>query len=183
VRNESNVKGFLAWRQVQSLAFRSLLRRYGALQALGSIILAGRSGRGTLWNYTGTDEYGPKIMSTLQTPKHKAARSFLRVAGPILAAAGLIFFIIGLASFFSAFGGNGPPRLFWCCFVGMPLLFVGGVMCLFGFMGAVARYSAAEQVPVATDAINDLAVGTKGAVKTVARAVTEGVDEARKTKN
>ena len=56
-------------------------------------------------------------------------------------------------------------------------------MCMFGFLGAVARYSAAEQAPVATDAINELAEGTKGAVKTVARAVAESVDEARREKN
>jgi hypothetical protein len=121
-------------------------------------------------------------MSNLQTPKHKETRSFLRVAGPVVASVGLIFLIIGMASFFSAFGGGGPPRLFWCCFVGMPLLFVGGVMCKFGFMGAVARYTAAEHVPVATDAINDLAEGTQGAVKTVARAVAEGVKEAQTEK-
>ena len=52
-------------------------------------------------------------------------------------------------------------------------------MCMFGFMGAVARYTAAEHVPVAADAINDLAEGTQGAVKTVARAVAEGVKEAQ----
>jgi hypothetical protein len=120
-----------------------------------------------------------EIMSKLQTPQHKGARSFLRVTGPLIAGAGLIFLIIGMTSFFSAFGGGGPPRLFWCCFVGMPLLFVGGVMCMFGFMGAVARYTAAEQVPVATDAINDLAEDTQDAVKTVARAVAEGVKEAQ----
>src|SRR6185436_2169101 len=118
-------------------------------------------------------------MSKLQTSKHKGTRFFLRVTGLLVATVGLVFLLIGLGSFFSAFGGNGQPRLFWCCFVGMPLLFVGGVMCLFGFMGAVARYTAAEQVPVATDAINDLAEGTQGAVKTVARAVLEGVQEAR----
>ena len=118
-------------------------------------------------------------MSKLQTPRHKGTRSFLRVAGPLVAAVGLLFLIIGMASFFSAFGGSGSPRLFWCCFVGMPLLFVGGGMCMFGFMGAVARYTAAEQVPVATDAINDLAEGTQGAVKTVARAIAEGVKEAQ----
>jgi len=121
-------------------------------------------------------------MSKLQTPGHKGTRSFLRVAGPLVAAVGLIFLIVGTVSFFSAFGGGGSPRLFWCCFVGMPLLFVGGVMCMFGFMGAVARYTAAEQVPVATDAINDLAEGTQGAVKTVARAVAEGVKEAQTEK-
>jgi hypothetical protein len=118
-------------------------------------------------------------MSKLQTPKHRGIRSFLRVAGPLVAGVGLVFLIIGMASFFSAFGGSGPPRLFWCCFVGMPLLFGGSVLCIFGFMGSVARYTAAEQVPVTTDAINDLAEGTQGAVKTVARAVAEGVKEAQ----
>jgi hypothetical protein len=116
-------------------------------------------------------------MNKLQTTQHKGVRSFLRVAGPLIAGAGLIFLIIGMTSFFSAFGGGGPPRLFWCCFVGMPLLFIGGVMCMFGFMGAVARYTAAEQVPVATDAISDLAENTQDAVRTVARAVAEGVKE------
>jgi len=120
------------------------------------------------------------FMSKLQTPQHKATRTSLRVAGLVLAAVGLIFLIVGMASFCLAFGGGGPPRLFWCCFVGMPLLFAGGVMCMFGFMGSVARYTAAEQVPVATDAIDDLAEGTQGAVKTVARAVTEGVKEGLK---
>ena len=67
-------------------------------------------------------------MSKLQTPKHKETRSFLRVAGLVIALVGLIFLIIGVASFFSSFGGGGSPRLFWCSFVGMPLLFVGGVM-------------------------------------------------------
>lgn len=116
-------------------------------------------------------------MSKLQTPKHKGTRTFLRVGGLLVAAVGLVFLIVGMASFFSAFGGGGPPRLFWCCFVGMPLLFAGGVMCVFGFMGAVARYAAAEQVPVAADAITDLAEGTQGAVKTMARAVAEGARE------
>ena len=121
-------------------------------------------------------------MSKLQTTRHQGTRFFLRVAGPAVAAVGLVFLIIGLASFFSAFGGDGSPRLFWCAFVGMPLLFVGGVLCMFGFMGAVARYTAAEQVPVATDAINDLAEGTQGAVRTVARAVAEGVKQAQTEK-
>jgi hypothetical protein len=121
-------------------------------------------------------------MSKLQTPKHRAARAFLRVAGPVVAVGGLVFLIVGMASFFSAFGGGGPPRLFWCCFVGMPLLFVGGVMSMFGFMGAITRYTAAEQVPVATEAIGDLVDGSQDAVKKLAGAVTEGIDGARKAK-
>ena len=121
-------------------------------------------------------------MSTLQTAKHRSARSFLRVAGVVVAVVGLVFLIVGMASFLSAFGGGGPPRLFWCCFVGLPLLFIGSVMCMYGFMGALARYAAAEQVPVAADAMTDLAEGTKGAIKTVARAAAEGFREARPDK-
>jgi len=123
-------------------------------------------------------------MSKLQTSAHQKTRSFLRVAGLLIVAVGFIFTLIGFASFFMSFGSwkFEPPRFFWCGFVGMPLLFIGGVMCMFGFMGAVARYTAAEQVPVATDAITDLADGTQGAVKTVARAVAEGVQEAHQDK-
>ena len=122
------------------------------------------------------------LMSLLQTPGHNAMRSFLRVAGPAVAVVGLIFLIIGMASFFSAFGGGGRPTLFWCCFVGMSLLFVGVVLSMFGYMGSVARYTAAEQVPVATDAINDIADGTGRAVKTLSRAVAEGIQEAQPDK-
>ncbi len=123
------------------------------------------------------------VMSKLQTREHRGARNFLRIAGLLTIAVGLVFLIIGLASFFSSFGSFSSPRLFWCCFVGMPLLFVGGGMCLFGFMGALARYTAAEQVPVVSDAINDLAEGTQGAVKTVARAMAEGLEGGRSDGN
>ena len=61
-------------------------------------------------------------MSKLQTPKHKGTRSFLRVAGALIAAVGLIFLIIGMASFFTPAVGNESPRLFWCFLVGVPVL-------------------------------------------------------------
>lgn len=118
-------------------------------------------------------------MNKIESPKHNAARSFLRVGGPLLALAGLIFLAIGMISFFSAFENHEPPKLFWCGFVGMPLLFVGIVMCKFGYFGAVMRYLAAESAPVAKDTINYMADGTKDAVKTVARSVSEGVLEAQ----
>jgi hypothetical protein len=34
----------------------------------------------------------------------------------------------------------------------MPILFVGTAMCMFGFMGALARYQAGEVAPVGKDA-------------------------------
>lgn len=120
------------------------------------------------------------MKSKLQTAQHARFRAFLRLAGPVLAALGFVLLLAGIVSFFSALGTEGPPRFFWCAFVGMPLLFIGGVMCMFGYMGAITRYAAAEQVPVATDAITDLAEGTQGAVRTMTRAAAEGLRDAQK---
>ncbi len=108
-------------------------------------------------------------------PKHDEKRSTLRVLGVIIFVVGLIFMITGLVSFFSAFGSFEPPRLFWCCFGGMPLLWLGAVLGGAGFMGALARYTAGESAPVAKDTINYMADGTKEGLRTVATAVAEGV--------
>ena len=121
-------------------------------------------------------------MNQIASPKHNAVRTFLRVGGPLMALIGLVFLAVGLVSFFSAFGSFQPRRLFWCAFVGLPLLFVGVVMSKFGYLGSVVRYLAAESAPVAKDTVNYMAEGTKDAVKTVAQAVAEGVQEAQETK-
>lgn len=116
-------------------------------------------------------------MNPIESPNHNRIRNRLRVAGLVCLAIGAIFEIVGLISFFSAFNGFGHPRFFWCCFVGMPFLFAGIVMCQFGFMGAVSRYLMAEQAPVAKDGINYMAENTQDAVKTIARSATEGIAE------
>lgn len=90
-------------------------------------------------------------------PGHETARTFLRIVGPLVLAGGGFFMLVGLVSFFSAFGGGGPPRLFGCSFVGMPLLFVGSVMTKFGFMGAIIRYQAGEVAPIGKDTFNYMA--------------------------
>jgi len=116
-------------------------------------------------------------MQKLESPKHQAVRSFLRVAGPLTALAGIVLIAIGMISFFAAMGEYAPPRFFWCAFLGMPVLFVGVVMCKFAYIGTVARYVAAETAPVAKDAVNYMAEETQEGVKTVARAITEGIRE------
>lgn len=116
----------------------------------------------------------------LRSPHHNTIRTALRIGGPAVAGVGLIFTIVGLASFFSAFGGFEPPRYFWCVFVGLPLLFVGLVLCNFGYLGAVYRYYAGEAAPVTKDAANYMGEGIQPGVKAVAKAVTEGIIEAQK---
>lgn len=108
-------------------------------------------------------------------PQHSEKRAVLRIVGPIIFILGLGFLVVGMVSFFAAFGGNGFPRYFWCCFVGLPLLWLRAVLSGAGFMGAAARYVAGEQAPVAKDTFNYMADGTKEGVKQVATAVGEGL--------
>jgi hypothetical protein len=116
----------------------------------------------------------------LQSPQHSNIRTVLRVGGPAIAVVGLLFLMVGVGSFFSSFGTLEPPRYFWCAFVGMPLLFVGLVMCTFGYLGAVYRYVAGEGAPVAKDVVNYMGENIQPGVKSVAKAVTEGIIEAQK---
>ncbi len=115
----------------------------------------------------------------LKSPQHNTIRTVLQVGGPLFVALGLFLVLVGMVSFFASFGSFAPPRFFWCAFVGMPLLFFGGVMCKFGYMGAVYRYIAGETAPVAKDAVNYMGEGIQPGVKAVSKAVAEGIIEAR----
>lgn len=113
-------------------------------------------------------------MSDSIDPKHSDARSVLRIVGPLIALVGLIFTIVGMGSFFGAFGSGEMPRYFWCAFVGLPLLGIGMAITKFAFLGTVTRYMANEVAPVGKDVVNYMADGTKGAVRDLAAAVGEG---------
>ena len=114
-------------------------------------------------------------MSNQIDPEHNQMRDLLRVVGPVVCVIGAIFTAIGLWSFFSAFGGGGPPRYFWCGFVGLPLVSIGSAICKYAYIGAVTRYIANEVSPVGKDVVNYMAEGTKGAVREMAAAVGEGL--------
>jgi len=113
----------------------------------------------------------------LQTPQQTGIRRTLRRAGLAILALGGLLTLIGVGSFFASFGSFGPLRFFWCAFLGMPLLFVGGAMTMFGFMGAVQRYVAGESAPVAKDVVNYMGENIQPGVKSIAKAVTEGIKE------
>ena len=87
---------------------------------------------------------------------------------------------VGFGSFFASFGSFEPPRYFWCAFVGMPLLFVGIAMCMYGYLGSFYRYVAGESAPVAKDVVNYMGENIQPGVKAVTKAATEGVIEAQK---
>jgi hypothetical protein len=108
-------------------------------------------------------------------PRREGRRGTLRLIGVLLMLAGGILTISKMVSFFMSFGSHEPLGRFRCAFVGLPIGFVGLVLASYGFMGAIARYSASEMVPVGTDTFNYVADGTKKSVQTVAAAVGEGL--------
>jgi hypothetical protein len=114
-------------------------------------------------------------LKRLEQPAQNSIRTSLRIAGPLFLLTGVVCLIIAIASMFSGSNDFGPPRLFWLAFVGIPLLFVGTVLSMYGFMGAVARFIAGESAPVAADTVNYMAEETKGAVETVAKAAAKGI--------
>ncbi len=113
-------------------------------------------------------------MDKLNDPRHDEIRSVLRVLGPAVAGVGLLFLIVGIGNFFLAFGGQEPPRLFWCAFIGAPLLAVGMAITKFAYVGAVARYLASEAAPVGKDVANYMVDGTRDSIRDVAAAVGQG---------
>lgn len=108
-------------------------------------------------------------------PGHGPMRGVLRLAGPLILVVGIGFMAVGLIDFFSAIGGAGMPTKFWCFFVGMPLLALGGGITQFAFMGAAARYAAQEYAPVAKDTVNYMVDGTEESIKKVAGAFGEAM--------
>ena len=113
----------------------------------------------------------------LQISQQARVRRTLRGVGLAVLALGGLLTLIGVGSFFASFGSFESPRYFWCAFLGVPLLFVGGVMTMFGFLGAVNRYVAGESAPVAKDVVNYMGENVQPGVKSIARAVTEGIKE------
>jgi hypothetical protein len=115
------------------------------------------------------------IMAKQMDPDHDAKRETLRIVGPAVLIAGLIFAAIGIGNFFASFGSFEPPRYFWCAFVGLPLIGLGASICKFAYFGAISRFMANEVAPVSTDVVNYMASGTKGSVRDLASAVGEGL--------
>ena len=113
----------------------------------------------------------------LQLQKQPTIRKTLRYLGLLILTIGILLTLIGMISFFSAFGSFEPPHYTWCLFLGMPLIFIGGVMTMFGYMGAFTRYVAGESAPVAKDVVNYMGENTQPGVKAFTKAVTQGIKE------
>ncbi|MFN0198226.1 MAG: double zinc ribbon domain-containing protein [Planctomycetaceae bacterium] len=114
-------------------------------------------------------------MSQLGDPRHREIRQLLRIVGSLVLLCGVVMVAIGMGNFFYSFGSFGPPRYFWCAFVGMPLIFVGAILAKFAYLGSITRFMAEEVTPVGIDTFNTMADGTSAAVRDIASAVGAGL--------
>ncbi|MCA8964692.1 MAG: zinc ribbon domain-containing protein [Planctomycetes bacterium] len=113
-------------------------------------------------------------------PGHRAQRTGLRILGILLTAVGGVFTAIGVVSFIGSMATmSGPPQYFWCAFVGLPLLGVGTALLKFAYLGAIARYTAGETAPVATDTFNYVADEVRPGVHALGSSLAAGLAGAR----
>jgi hypothetical protein len=108
-------------------------------------------------------------------PRHEQIQFLLRFLGPLVLGLGVVLLVVGLISFFSAFGTFEPPRYFWAAIIGLPLIGIGAALTRLGYLGAFYRYFFGEVTPVARDTFNTMAEGTHSGVETVAEALGRGL--------
>ena len=106
-------------------------------------------------------------------PKHNEKKLKLRRIGIALLIVGGIFAAVGLIDFFAAFGGMGMPTMFWCLFIGFPLLGFGGMLLKVSYIRETAQYFKDESVPVTKDLYRDLKPELKDFVNTLRGKDTE----------
>lgn len=88
---------------------------------------------------------------------------------------GVLCLLIAFLSLFTAmFSHAGPPRLFFLGFIGIPLIFVGGVMTASGYKRVIADYAASELSPVASGTVNYLGETTQPGVRAFGEALRDG---------
>lgn len=109
--------------------------------------------------------------------KHEKTKKKLKIIGPCVLGAGLIFAIVGFVDFFKAFNSSDMtgPKLFWCLFIGFPMIAIGLMITVIGFNREMARYMKNEKVPV----VNEMGEEITPAVKAVASAVKSTEEKPR----
>jgi len=88
----------------------------------------------------------------------ESLRVVFRVAGVVLLVAAFACLFVAVREFFTLEGFEQPTH-FWLMFVGIPLLAVSGWCLQAGFLGAAARFTAGETMPVVRDAASYLSDG------------------------
>ena len=112
-------------------------------------------------------------MENNQNNKHEQTKKKLKIIGVALLIIGGIFTLVGFINFFASFGGDSMPNLFWCTFIGLPMLGIGSMLTTMGYKQEISRYIKNESIPVLNEAGEELSP----AIRAVTNAVKEGLCE------
>lgn len=102
--------------------------------------------------------------------KHRRTKRTLKIVGVIIAVAGLGLVIMGFTDMILASSEGESPSLFWGLIAGLPMLAIGGALCLMGFRKEMARYIKNESVPVLNEAGQELTPAVNAVVSTAKNA-------------
>ena len=74
--------------------------------------------------------------------KHQRTKLTLKICGIVAIVVGLACAVASMVDFFKAFNSEGEymPKLFFLCFIGLPLVGVGAACLAFALRGNIARY-------------------------------------------
>lgn len=97
----------------------------------------------------------------IEMKDYSKTKKIFRTLGFVFLPIGLLLAIIGFVDFFMSFNSATPPHLFFCLFIGMPLIFIGIVFLIFGFMKELNSFAASQSAPVHKDVFNYMLDGTR----------------------
>lgn len=107
--------------------------------------------------------------------KHKTIKTCLKVFGIVFILIGVICFAVGLFGGLFGMVASSPEfdmntpnlKLFFLTFIGIPFIFIGSVMTMFGFRKEVNTYVKNEDIPIAKEVYHDLKPEIKDFVDTI----------------
>lgn len=106
--------------------------------------------------------------------ENSKAKQTMRILGPIILVAGILMTVIAIANFFS-----GNMSTDFIPFISLPMMFIGSVLSMFGYMGALSRYSASQTAPVAKDVTNYILDNTKESIGGVAKEISDNLHKSK----
>lgn len=97
----------------------------------------------------------------MEMKDYSKTKKTFRTLGFIILPIGLVLSIIGFIDFFMSFNSMTQPKLFFCLFIGLPLISIGIIFLILGFMKELNSFAASQSAPVHKDVINYMLDGTR----------------------